>query len=137
MASSLPFFASLIAYWPFWEPFLDKSLTQEYLASGQLLGKPDLQCIREALDSPVVCKPPGHLASLLAGLAAQSVHPPKLLHLSSSPGVLQHLGPSVQNGSEGVNIFLIAYSYHLYIYILLLYLLTNHFKYMLVDPFYS
>ena len=112
------------------EPFLDKSLAQECLALDRFLGEPDLRCIRQALDSPVACKPRGHSASEFAPLqqenllAAQSVYPPKLLHLHSRPGGLQQLEISVLNGQKGINVFLITYHCRLWTYFHFIFSLT-------------
>ena len=88
------------------EPFLDKSLSQECLAQDLLLGEPDLRSIRQAPAFPAVHKSQGHSASEVGLLppenllAAQTVCPPKPLHLHSRLRAFQQLGPSVQNSRK-------------------------------------
>lgn len=45
----LPFLLPIIAYWPLQGPFLHKSLAQECLAQGLLLGELDARCFRQSL----------------------------------------------------------------------------------------
>lgn len=69
----LPFLLPTIADWPSEEAFLDKSHSQQCLAQGLLLEEPALRCIRQALDSPAVYKPPGHSVSEFAPLHQETL----------------------------------------------------------------
>ena len=123
------------------EPFLDKSLSQECLAQDLLLGEPDLRSIRQAPAFPAVHKPQGHSASEVGPLppenllAAQTVCPPKPLHLHSRLRAFQQLGPSVQNSRKESEF--LACLPHSFMYILPFSLCTNHFNYRLPKPCYS
>lgn len=72
------------------EPFLDKSLAQDCLTQGLLLGEPDLRCVRQALGSPAVCKPHGPSAPEFAGKSPSS---PKFISWQTSLPLLKVWGP--------------------------------------------
>lgn len=68
-------------------------------------------------------------------LAAQTVCPPRPLHLPSRLRAFQQLGPSVQNSQKESEFW--ACLPHSFMYILPFSLCTNHFNYGLPKPFYS
>lgn len=76
------------------EPFLDKSLSQEFLAQGPLLGEPELRCIRQALGSPAVCKPCGWpFYFWICSATARSPRSPNCVSSQTSPLPLKAQGP--------------------------------------------
>lgn len=96
----------------FREPFLDKSLSQECLAQGPLLGEPEPRCIRQALGSPAVCKPCGwpFYFWICSSSARRSPRSPNCVSSQTSPLPLKAQGPPAAwafcpKQPKGINLF--------------------------------